>query len=36
LLWSKTKEGTIPCVRIGKAVRYSPAALQEWIDRAGK
>jgi excisionase family DNA binding protein len=33
LLWSKTKLGEIPCVRIGKAVRYSAAALQEWIDR---
>ena len=31
LLWSKTKLGEIPCVRIGKAVRYSPAALQQWI-----
>ena len=34
LLWSKTKLGEIPCVRIGKAVRYAPSALQEWIDRA--
>jgi hypothetical protein len=32
LLWSKTKLGEIPCVRIGKAVRYSPTALQAWID----
>jgi excisionase family DNA binding protein len=23
--------GTIPVVRIGRRVRYSPAALQEWI-----
>jgi hypothetical protein len=29
LLWSKTKLGEIPCLRIGKAVRYSTAALQE-------
>jgi Helix-turn-helix domain len=34
LLWSKTKIGEIPCVRIGKAVRYAPAALQAFIDRA--
>jgi excisionase family DNA binding protein len=34
LLWSKTKLGEIPCIRIGKAVRYSPAALQAWIERA--
>lgn len=31
LLWSKTAAGEIPCVRIGKAVRYSPAALAAWI-----
>lgn len=36
LLWSKTKIGEIPCLRIGKAVRYSPASLQAWIDRAAK
>lgn len=36
LLWSKTKIGEIPCLRIGKAVRYSPTALQAWIDNAAK
>ena len=34
LLWTKTKLKEIPCIRIGKAVRYSPAALQAWIDSA--
>lgn len=34
LLWTKTKSGEIPCIRIGKAVRYSPAALQKFIERA--
>ncbi|HZZ81335.1 MAG TPA: helix-turn-helix domain-containing protein [Gemmataceae bacterium] len=34
LLWSRTKAGEIPCVRIGKAVRYSPPALQAFIDQA--
>jgi excisionase family DNA binding protein len=34
LLWSRTKAGDIPCVRIGKAVRYSPTALQAFIDQA--
>ena len=34
LLWSKTRQGEIPCLRFGKAVRYSPAALQRYIDRA--
>ena len=32
LLWSKTKLEEIPCIRLGKAVRYSQKALQEWID----
>lgn len=30
-LWGLTKEGTIPAVRIGRLVRYSPAALETWI-----
>lgn len=31
-LWSQTEpRGTIPAVRIGKSVRYSEAALDEWI-----
>ena len=34
LLWSKTKIGEIPCIRIGKAVRYAPSHLQAWIDGA--
>jgi predicted DNA-binding transcriptional regulator AlpA len=32
-LWSLTQpRGPLPCVRLGKSVRYSPAALQKWID----
>ena len=31
LLWSLTKDGTIPSVRLGRAVRYSPTSLQDWI-----
>jgi excisionase family DNA binding protein len=30
-LWSLTKRGAIPCVRIGRAVRYDPADLRSWI-----
>jgi excisionase family DNA binding protein len=30
-LWSLTKSGVIPCVRIGRAVRYDPADLRSWI-----
>ena len=33
-LWSLTKDGQIPAVRIGRAVRYDPADLRRWIDRA--
>jgi excisionase family DNA binding protein len=31
-LWTLTAGGKVPCIRLGKLVRYSPAALQEWID----
>ena len=33
LLWKHTKNGDIPCIRLGKAVRYDPADLQNWINR---
>jgi excisionase family DNA binding protein len=32
-LWSLTDSGDLPCVRIGRAVRYDPADLRAWIDR---
>jgi excisionase family DNA binding protein len=31
-LWSLTKSGQIPAVRIGRAVRYDPADLRRWIN----
>jgi len=31
-LWSMTAGGEIPCVRIGRLVRYDLADLREWID----
>jgi excisionase family DNA binding protein len=31
-LWSLTAGREIPCVRIGKAVRYSPDDLRAWIE----
>jgi len=31
-LWSMTNAGDIPCVRFGRAVRYDPADLRQWID----
>ncbi len=36
-LWELTNCREIPCVRIGKCVRYSPDDLRAWIDsRKGK
>ena len=32
-LWSKTKVGEIPAVRVGRAVRYCVDDLQGWIAR---
>ena len=31
-LWSITAGREIPCVRIGRAVRYDPADLRRWIE----
>jgi excisionase family DNA binding protein len=30
-LWSLTKAGDVECVRIGRSVRYTPAALEAYI-----
>jgi predicted DNA-binding transcriptional regulator AlpA len=32
-LWSMTAGRQIPCVRIGKSVRYCPASLRAWIEQ---
>ena len=32
-LWSMTRAGEIPCVRLGRAVRYDPSDLRAWIER---
>ncbi|HTN77710.1 MAG TPA: helix-turn-helix domain-containing protein [Pirellulaceae bacterium] len=34
-LWSLTKQGIVPCVKVGKTVRYSPEALREFVARGG-
>jgi excisionase family DNA binding protein len=34
LLWSLTRDGTIPAIRLRRAVRYAPSALQKFIDNA--
>jgi len=30
-LFTLTKEGTIPCIRLGHSVRYDVASLRKWI-----
>lgn len=31
-LWELTNRGDVPAVRIGRAVRYAPSDLAEWIE----
>ena len=31
-LWQLTKDGVIPCRRLGRSVRYSIRDLEAWID----
>jgi excisionase family DNA binding protein len=33
-LWTLTNEGKIPCVRVGRSVRYDPNDLRAWIASA--
>lgn len=32
-LWELTNRGEVPSVRIGRALRYRPEALSEWLER---
>ena len=32
-LWTLTKDGTIPHIRIGRQIRYPVAVLEEWITK---
>ena len=32
-LWSLTHRGAIPCVRLGRAVRYDPRDLADFVDK---
>ena len=32
-LWELTNTGEIPCVRIGRALRYSPNDLRAWVEK---
>ena len=33
-LYTMTKAGLLPCVRVGKSLRYDPADLAAWVQRA--
>jgi len=33
-LWSMTRAGLLPCVRVGKSVRYDPTDLAAWVQGA--
>jgi len=33
-LWTLTRAGTVPCIRIGKLVRYSVDGLKRYIEQA--
>lgn len=35
-LFTLTKSGEVPCIRIGKLVRYSVDGLRKYIDRVGE
>ena len=32
-LWTQTQSGTIPFIKIGRRVMYSPISLQDWVAR---
>ena len=32
-LWTQTQSGTIPFIKIGRRVMYSPSSLQDWVAR---
>jgi excisionase family DNA binding protein len=35
LLWRLTQRGSIPCVRLGRSVRYCPKAIAKVIEKGG-
>ena len=32
-LWTQTRSGIIPSIRLGRRVLYSPSSLQDWVAR---
>jgi predicted DNA-binding transcriptional regulator AlpA len=35
LLWTLTARGAIPCVRLGRSVRYCPKTITKVIEKGG-
>ncbi len=34
-VYALTRRGLIPCVRVGRTVRYDPAAIKSWLAEGG-
>jgi len=34
-VWQLAREGRIPCVRFGRAYRFSPLEIQRWLEAGG-
>jgi predicted DNA-binding transcriptional regulator AlpA len=32
-LWTQTQSGTIPSIKLGRRVMYSPSSLMDWVAR---
>ncbi len=32
-LWTQTQSGTIPSIKLGRRVMYSPSSLQDWVNK---
>jgi len=32
-LWTQTQSGTIPFIKLGRRVMYSPSSLQDWVNK---
>jgi hypothetical protein len=32
-LWTQTQSGTIPSIKLGRRVMYSPSSLQDWVTK---
>lgn len=35
-VYELVRRGDLPCVRLGRTVRFDPTSLDEWISKGGK